>query len=97
MTTLRRATGARDWAGVLAEFGLVPATPDERPADAPPPRTEAQRAEAAAMRDVDDWREQAKEIIRQERYHLYGFTVCRVQPEPGLHINGNECVRLTLR
>ncbi len=97
VTTLRRATGARDWAGVLAAFGLVPQTPDAPPAEEPAAVTAAQKAEAAALADVDDWREQAHEVLRQERYHLYGFTVCKVTPEPGLRINGNECVRLTLR
>ncbi len=97
VTTLRRATGARDWAGVLAEFGLVMPTPDERPADAPSPRTEAQREEAAAIADVDDWREQAREIIRQEKYHLYGFTALHVHDLPGVYVNGRPCQRVVLR
>lgn len=97
VTTLRRATGARDWAGVLAEFGLVPQTPDQCPTDAPAPRTEAQRAEDAACKEVDDWRAQAREILRQERYHLYGFTVLSVRDLPGVTVNGKPCVAVTLR
>lgn len=97
VTTLRRATGARDWAGVLAEFGLVPQTLDGRDAESPASRTAAQKAEAAALADVDDWREQAREIIRQERYHLYGFTVLRVRDLPGVTVNGKPCVAVTLR
>jgi hypothetical protein len=37
-----------------------------------------QRAEDAACKEVDGWRAQAREILRQERYHLYGFTVLSV-------------------
>lgn len=96
--TLRRATGARDWAGVLAEFGLVPQPVEPKDAPSPDrPLTPAQLEERAAMADVDTWREKARAILRAERYHLYGFTVCRVNLEPGLRINGNECVRLEIR
>lgn len=98
VTTLRRATGARDWAGVLAEFGLVPQPVEPKDIPSPDrPLTPAQLEERAAMADVDKWREQARAILRAERYHLYGFTVCRVNLEPGLRINGNECVRLEIR
>lgn len=96
VTTLRRATGAHDWAGILAEFGLVMPTPDVTAAPEIE-RTAAQAREDAMLADVDDWREKEREVIHAERYHLYGFTVCRMVPEPGLRINGNECVRLTLR
>lgn len=89
--TLNRHFG-NAWGDVLAAFGLkVPARTYVRRQDA---RTAVERQ---AEQDMDAWRNQMREVVRSERYHLYGFTVCRITPEPGLRINGRECVRMELR
>jgi len=91
---------APTWAGVLDAFGLeVP--PDARKRR--PARTEkqrrmtAQQREQAACDDVAAQRAAARAVLDAERDRQYGIEVCRVVPEPGLRINGNECVRLILR
>lgn len=100
VTTLRRATGARDWAGVLAEFGLVPQTVTAMPVDATTPverLTRAQRKEAAIIAAVDEMSEAARCIVAAEYNAAHTFDGYRVRDLPGVTVNGKPCIATMLR
>lgn len=100
VTTLRRATGAHDWAGVLAEFGLVPQTVQVVTASTTTPverLTRSQRKEAAVLAAVDEMSEAARRIVAAEYDSAHTFDGYRVRDLPGVYVNGRECVAVMLR
>jgi len=100
VTTLRRVTGARDWAGVLAEFGLVPQTAQTDVTDPTPQGgqlTRAQKKEAAIIASVDAMSEAARREVASNYEAEHTFHGYKVRDLPGVTINGRACVAVVLR
>ena len=100
VTTLRRATGARDWAGVLAEFGLVPQTAQTDVTDPTPQGgqlTRAQKKEAAIIASVDAMSEAARREVASTYEAEHTFRGYKVRDLPGVTVNGRACVAVMLR
>lgn len=99
LSTLLRNYGGT-WPAVLDAFGL--ALPEDQ-RKRRPARTEKQQRmtpaqrEQAACADVAAQHAAMRSVLETERNRQYGIEVCRIVSEPGLRINGNECVRLVLR
>lgn len=100
VTTLRRATGARNWAGVLAEFGLVPQTAQTDVTDPTPQDgqlTRAQKREAAIIASADAMSEAARRELASAYEAEHTFHGYRVRDLPGVTVNGRACVAIMLR
>ena len=100
VTTLRRVTGARDWAGVLAEFGLVPQTAQTDVTDPTPQGgqlTRAQKKEAAIIASVDAMSEAARRELASTYEAEHTFNGYKVRDLPGVTGHGHKCVAVMLR
>lgn len=97
-TTPIRAYGGT-WTAVLEAFGLVPwESPNKRTPRTPQQaRMTARQREQAAIEDVAQMEADARRVLAAEYDAAHTLKAYRVEPEPGLRVNGNECVRLMLR
>ena len=96
VTTLRRATGARDWAGVLAEFGLVTRTVVAI-TETDKPRTAAQIAEDAEAADVARMTDETRRLLAADFDAAHTFNGYKARDLPGVYVNGKPCQVITLR
>jgi endogenous inhibitor of DNA gyrase (YacG/DUF329 family) len=111
ITTLRRQTGTTSWDGILAAFGLVPQEEVERTCPKcgrifrgrglalhegscggkrwTNLATEVEQESALIEHEAH--------ILEQDKMQAQCLPVRRVQPAPGLRVNGREVVRCELR
>jgi hypothetical protein len=94
--TLRRLTGAKSWAGILAEFGLVMPPPPPKVARSPR-RTRAQTAEERAIEETAREAEEVRRILAEDAAQAYSLTVCGVRPLAGLYVGGRPVVAMMIR